>query len=145
LSAFQCGSLKEFASLEFLTIDQLYLANAPELPSTLAYLAIQNCPTPIAGLLTHIGKLALTGYFPNLKTVSLRSDITCPGGMLGLPRRDATDVLFDEACQTLRDKFKGAKIKLCLESDLLGSTVREYATMFEYGQPGVYWPFIYLH
>jgi hypothetical protein len=131
--------------LEFLTINQLYLADAPELPSMLTYLAIQNCQAPIVELLTHIGKLALTGDLPNLKTVLLRSDITYPGRMLDLPRRGATDILFGEACQTLRDKFKGTKIKLGLESDLLGSTVQGYATMFEYGQPGVYWPFIYLH
>jgi hypothetical protein len=130
--------------LEFLTIDQLYLGDAPELPSSLTYLAIQNCQTPIAESLSYLAKLALTGHFPTLKTVSLHSDIMHPGGMLGLPRRGATDVLFYEACQRLRGKFKGTNIKLRLESDLLGNTVRGYATMFEYSQPGVFWPFIYL-
>ncbi|KAL4877022.1 hypothetical protein BJY04DRAFT_137857 [Aspergillus karnatakaensis] len=143
-NAAQFGSLKEFASLEYLTVDQVYLGLEPDLPSSLSYLAIQNCQTPVAESLNYIASLALTGHLPSLKRVSLHSDNIHPGGMLDLPRRGATDLLFDAACRKLRGSFEGTGIKLRLESDLLASTVRGYADAFEFGQPGMFWPFIHL-
>ncbi|KAL2838523.1 hypothetical protein BJY01DRAFT_258000 [Aspergillus pseudoustus] len=140
----QFGSLKELVHLESLTIDQVYLNNEPELPPSLTRLAIQKCQTPIAGVLTYLAELALTGHFPRLQNILLHSDIIYPGRMLDLPRRGATDILFNKACQRLGEIFKGTGITLRLSGDLLASTVRGYAAAFECGQPGVFWPFIYL-
>jgi hypothetical protein len=64
--------------------------------------------------------------------------------MLDLPRRGATDVLFNAACQKLRGSFKGTGIKLHLESGLLDVTSRGYADAVEFGQAGVFWPFVYV-
>ncbi|KAL4867988.1 hypothetical protein BDV12DRAFT_108882 [Aspergillus spectabilis] len=143
-TASECGSLREFGSLEYLTIDQLYLGNAPELPSSLTYLSVQNCQTPIAEVLAYLAQVALTGHFPSLKRVSLHTSRFYPGGMLDLPRIGATDVLFNAACQKLRRSFKETKIKLYLESDLLDVTSQGYADAFEFGHPGGFWPFIYV-
>jgi hypothetical protein len=143
-STSQCGSLREFAHLEYLTIDQLYLGDAPDLPSSLIHLGIQNCQTPIAESLRHIAKLGLTDHFPTLKSVFLQTDNLYPGGMLNLPRRGATDILFKEAYWELQECFTGTGIDLRLESDLLGTTARGYAAAYEFGWPGDFWPFIYL-
>ncbi|KAL5344011.1 hypothetical protein BJX70DRAFT_6274 [Aspergillus crustosus] len=140
----QFGSLKKFDRLEYLTVDQLYLGNTPDLPSSLTHLVIQNCQTPIAQSLTYLANLALAGYLPSLESVSLHSDAIYPGGMLDLPHRGATDVLFHEACLNLQKRFNGTGITLRLDTDLLGVTARGYETAFEYGHPGIFWPFIYL-
>ncbi|KAL3442327.1 hypothetical protein BJX65DRAFT_312906 [Aspergillus insuetus] len=136
------GSLLGLDHLESLTIDQIYLDAAPEFPPSLTRLAIQNCQTPIAGLLVYLANLASTGLFPHLKNVFLHSDNIYPGRMLDLPRRGATDVLFHEACRMLLKIFDGTDVTLRLNKDLLGITVRGYADAFEFGLPGVFWPFI---
>ncbi|KAJ0418660.1 hypothetical protein BJY00DRAFT_287502 [Aspergillus carlsbadensis] len=138
----QFGSLREFTHLESLTIDQIYLNAAPEFPPSLTRLSIQNCQTPIAGFLTYLATLAATGLLPNLENIFLHSDTIYPGRMLDLPRRGATDVIFHEACRGLRGIFKGTGITLRLNKDLLEVTVRGYADAFEFGLPGVFWPFI---
>ncbi|KAL3496343.1 hypothetical protein BJX62DRAFT_193924 [Aspergillus germanicus] len=138
------GSLLGLDHLESLTIDQIYLDAAPEFPSSLSRLSIQNCQSPIAGLLTYLANLASTGFFPNLKNVFLHSDNIYPGRMLDLPRRGATDVLFHEACRMLLGIFNGTGVALRLNKDLLGITDRGYADAFEFGLPGVFWPFIYM-
>ncbi|KAL2793723.1 hypothetical protein BJX66DRAFT_305518 [Aspergillus keveii] len=138
------GSLLGLDHLESLTIDQIYLDAAPEFPPSLTRLSIQNCQTPIAGLLIYLANLASTGLFPNLKNVFLHSDDIYPGRMLDLPRRGATDVLFYEACRMLLGIFKGTEVTLRLNKDLLGITDRGYADAFEFGLPGVFWPFVYM-
>ncbi|CEL10243.1 hypothetical protein ASPCAL13365 [Aspergillus calidoustus] len=138
------GSLLGLDHLESLTIDQIYLNAAPEFPPSLTRLSIQNCQTPIGGLMIYLANLASTGRFPNLKNVFLHSDDIYPGRMLDLPRRGATDVLFHEACRGLLGIFNGTNVTLRLNKDLLRGTVRGYADAFEFGLPGVYWPFVYM-
>ncbi|KAL4929518.1 uncharacterized protein BDV17DRAFT_56866 [Aspergillus undulatus] len=53
--------------------------------------------------------------------------------MLNLPRRGATDILFQEACQKLLRIFDKTGIALRLEDDLLDKTVQGYAAWYEHG------------
>lgn len=138
------GSLTDFVGLEYLTLDQVYLGEAPQLPVHLKHLAVQNCQFPIAPLLAYIAGLALESKLLSLASISLHTDAFYPGQMLGLPHRGATDVLFDKACLDLRSSLNGTGIKLILEGNLLEKTVEGYDAAFECGDPGVFWPFMYL-
>ncbi|KAL6231528.1 hypothetical protein BDW75DRAFT_42565 [Aspergillus navahoensis] len=137
-------SLEEFICLEYLTLDQVYLSHTPELPVSLKHLAVRECQSPIAQSLVYIAELALNGQLPNLSVILLHSDIIYPGQMLNLPQRGATDILFNEACQKLQRILVGTGITLCLENDLLDKTVQGYGAAFQDGQPGVWWPLVYL-
>ncbi|RDH26657.1 hypothetical protein BDQ94DRAFT_131686 [Aspergillus welwitschiae] len=138
------GSLKQFVVLEYLILDQVYLSTTPEFPSSLKHLAIRECRSPIAQLLAHIAECVLNGQLPNLQYISLHSNITHPGRMINLPQRGATDILFNKACQNLQNILDGTEITLQLEKNLLDKTVQGYRAAYEFGQPGVFWPFIFL-
>lgn len=140
----ESGSLTDFVRLEYLTLDQVYLGKTPQFPIYLKHLAVQNCQFPIAPLLAYIAGLALDRKLPSLASISLHADAICPGQMLGLPHRGATDVLFDKACLDLLGSLDGTGITLQLEGNLLDKTVRGYEAAFECGDPGVFWPFMYL-
>ncbi|OJJ00833.1 hypothetical protein ASPVEDRAFT_591069 [Aspergillus versicolor CBS 583.65] len=138
------GSLTDFVGLEYLTLDQVYLGKAPQLPVYLKHLAVQNCQSPIAPLLVYIAGLALDSKLPRLASISLHTDTFYPGQMLGLPHRGATDILFDKACLDLLSSLSGTGIALKLEGNLLEKTVEGYDAAFECGDPGAFWPFMYL-
>lgn len=138
------GSLTDFVGLEYLTLDQVYLGKAPQFPVYLKHLAVQNCQFPIAPLLAYIAGLALDSKLPSLVSISLHTDAFYPGQMLGLPHRGATDILFDKACLDLLSNLSGTGIALKLEGNLLEKTVEGYDAAFECGDPGAFWPFMYL-
>lgn len=138
------GSLKQFVVLEYLILDQVYLNRTPELPSSLKHLAIRECRSPIAQSLAYIAESVLNGQLPNLQCISLHSDITYPGRMFNLPQRRATDISFNKTCQNLRNILNGTGVTPQLEKDLLDKTVQGYGAAYEFGQPGVFSPFIYL-
>ncbi|RDH27074.1 hypothetical protein BDQ94DRAFT_122862 [Aspergillus welwitschiae] len=138
------GPPKQFVVLEYLILDQVYLSRIPELPSSLVHLTIRECRSPIAQALACIAESVLNGKLPNLQCISLHSDIACPGQMISLPKRGATDILFNKTCQDLHNILDGTGITLELEKDLLDKTVQGYGAAYEYGQPGEFWPFIYL-
>lgn len=138
------GSLKQFVVLEYLILDQVYYNCTSELPSSLIHLEIRDCRSPIAQALACIAETVLNGQLPNLQCISLHSDITYPGQMINLPKRGATDILFNKTCSDLRNILDGTEITLQLEKDLLDKTVQGYGAAYEYGQPGEFWPFIYL-
>lgn len=73
--------------------------------------------------LTFVASQANQGFLLATNLISLHSDICYLGGMLGLPARGATDVLFEIACQELQNLFKGTGITLRVESNLLEKTV----------------------
>ncbi|KAI9372923.1 hypothetical protein BJX61DRAFT_410325 [Aspergillus egyptiacus] len=138
------GSLQEFTSMEFLSLDQALLGENPLLPTSLRHLAIRNCQRPILPTLAFLAALAMDGQLPELGMISLHTDISYPGGMLDLPRRGATDLLFDEACSGLRRCLLGTGILLRFDSNLLDKTVEGYDFAHRFGADGVVWPFIYL-
>ncbi|RDH27544.1 hypothetical protein BDQ94DRAFT_112422 [Aspergillus welwitschiae] len=117
------GSLKQFVVLEYLILDQVYFNSKA---------------------LACIAESVLNGQLPNLQCISLHSDITYPGQMINLPKRGATDILFNKTCSDLRNILDGTGITLQLEKDLLDKTVQGYGAAYDYGQPGEFWPFIYL-
>ncbi|GLA56004.1 hypothetical protein AnigIFM63604_003493, partial [Aspergillus niger] len=143
-SDLQFGSLKDFVGLEYLILDQVYFNCTPQLPPSLKHLTIRECRSPVAPSLVSIAECVLNGQLPNLQIICLHSDGIFPGKMLNLPQRGATDILFNEACRKLLDIFDGTGITLRFENDLLDKTVQGYGAAYEYGQPGLYWPFIYL-
>jgi hypothetical protein len=140
----QNGSFLEYINAKFMGLDQLFLGILPRLPPSLEHLAIQYCRVPVLQTLTFVASQANQGLIPAMNLTSLHSDICYPGRMLGLPARGATDVLFEIACQDLRNLFKGTRITLRVESNLLEKTVQGYDFEYNYGSPGAFWPFIHL-
>jgi hypothetical protein len=140
----QNSSFLEYNNAKFMGLDQLFLGNLPQLPFSLEHLAIQYCRVPVLQTLTFVASQASQGLLPAMNLISLHSDICYPGGMLGLPARGATDVLFEIACQDLQILFRGTGITLCVESNLLEKTVLGYEFEYNHGTPGAFWPFIHL-
>jgi hypothetical protein len=140
----QNSSFLVYINAKFMGLNQLFLGILPHLPSSLEHLAIQYCRVPVLRTLTFVASQASQGLLPAMNLISLHSDICYPGGMLGLPRRGATDVLFEIACQELQKLFKGTGITLHVESNLLEKTVQGYEFEYNHGTPGAFWPFIHL-
>jgi hypothetical protein len=140
----QNGYFQEYINTRFMGLDQSFLGILPQLPSSLEHLAIQYCRVPVLQTLAFVASQANQGLLPAMNLVSLHSDICYPGGMLGLPARGATDVLFEIACQDLRKLFEGTGITLRVESNLLAKTVQGYDFEYNYGAPGAFWPFVHL-
>lgn len=138
------SSFLAYVNARFMGLDQLFLGILPQLPSSLEHLAIQYCRVPVLKTLTFVAWQANQGLLPALNLISLHSDICYPGGMLGLPARGATDVLFEIACQDLQKLFKETGITLRVESNLLEKTVQGYDFEYSHGTPGAFWPFIHL-
>jgi hypothetical protein len=134
----------EYVNAKFMGLDQLFLGILPQLPYSLEHLAIQYCRVPVLQTLTFVASQAKQGLLPAMNLISLHSDICYPGGMLGLPARGATDVLFEIACQDLQKLFRGTAIILRVESNLLEKTVQGYDFEYNHGTPGAFWPFIHL-
>jgi hypothetical protein len=138
------GSFLEYINAKYMGLDQIFLGDLPQLPSSLEHIAIQYCRVPVLQTLAFVASQANQGLLPAMNLISLHSDICYPGRMLGLPARGATDVLFEIACQDLQKLFKGTGITLRVESNLLEKTVQGYDFEYKCGTPGAFWPFIHL-
>lgn len=140
------GSFKKCTRLRFLEVDERFLGFPPAgLPDSLEYLVIQNCQSSIFGLLSYLASLVLSGKeLTSLKTISIHAHDLFPGGMLGLPLKGATDLLFFEAQQDLLGLFLGTEVALHFESGLLERTSLGYKAASEVGYLGDYGPFVYV-
>lgn len=139
------GSFKNCTGMRFLEVDGRFLGLAPAgLPISLEYLVIKNCQSSIFKLLKYLAALVLTGTeLPSLRTVSVYDHILFPGGMLGLPLKGATEVLFNKAQQDLLALFLGTAVKLRFEKGLLEKTFLGYEVASRGGFSGDYGPFLY--
>lgn len=139
------GSFKECTRLKFLELDERFLGLPPAgFPDSLEYLVIQNCQSSIFDLLSYLAALVLTGTeLTSLRTISVYAHILFPGGMLGLPLKGATDLMFNKAQQDLVALFLGTDITLRFESGLLEKTYLGYEVASKHGYIGDYGPFVY--
>lgn len=139
------GSFRECTQIKFLVVDERFLGLPPAgFPDSLEYLVIQNCQSSIFGLLSYLAALVLTGTeLTSLKIISVYAHILFPGGMLSLPLKGATDLLFRKAQQDLVALFLGTEVALRFESGLLEKTFLGYEAASEDGYTGDYEPFVY--
>jgi hypothetical protein len=139
------GSFKECTQMKFLEVDERFLGLPPAgFPESLEYLVIQNCQSSIFDLLSYLAGLVLTGTeLTSLKTISVYAHILFPGGMLGLPLKGATDLLFKKAQEDLVALFLDTEVTLHFESGLLEKTILGYEAASEDGYIGDYGPFVY--
>jgi hypothetical protein len=139
------GSFQECTQIKFLVVDERFLGLPPAgFPNSLEYLVIQNCQSSIFGLLSYLAAVVLTGTeLTSLKTISVYAHVLFPGGMLGLPLKGATDLLFRKTQQDLVALFWGTEVALRFESGLLEKTFLGYEAASEDGYPGDYGPFVY--
>jgi len=138
-------SFKECMRMKFLELDERFLGLPPAgFPESLEYLVIQNCQSSIFDLLSYLAALVLTGTeLTSLKAISVYAHILFPGGMLGLPLKGVTDLMFNKAQQDLVALFLGTEVTLHFESGLLEKTYLGYEVASEHGYIGDYGPFVY--
>lgn len=131
--------------MKFLELDERFLGLPPAgFPDSLEYLVLQNCQSSIFDLLSYLAALVFAGTeLTSLKTISVYAHILFPGGMLGLPLKGATDLVFNKAQQDLVALFLDAEVTLHFESGLLEKTYLGYKFASEHGYIGDYGPFVY--
>lgn len=139
------GSFKECTRMKFLELDERFLGLPPAgFPDSLECLVIQNCQSSIFNLLSYLAALVLAGTeLTSLRTISVYAHVLFPGGMLGLPLKGATELMFNEAQQDLVALFLDTEVTLRFESGLLEKTYLGYEVASEDGFPGDYGPFVY--
>lgn len=139
------GSFKEYTCMKFLQLDERFLGLPPAgFPDSLEYLIVQNCQSSILGLLSYLSALVLTGTeLTALRTISVYAHILYPGGMLGLPLKGATELMFNKAQQDLVALFLGTDVTLRFENGLLEKTSLGYEVASEDGYSSDYGPFVY--
>lgn len=102
------SSFQKYTQMKFLVVDERFLGSPlpGDFPASLEYLVIDNCQSSVFERLSSLANLILTGTeLRCLRTLSLHAHVLFPGGMLGLPLKGATGLLFRQAQKDLVDLF----------------------------------------
>jgi hypothetical protein len=138
------GPFAAFENLNSLNVDQAFLDLLPDFPKSLERFYLQNCYASVYQTMSHIASKVNEGAIPLLRQIYLSTDVLAPGKMLDLPSRGATDVLFEESCDSLQSLFAGTAVCIGFEDNMLSQVTDDYSFAFELDRSRLSWPLISL-